>query len=154
MKSIIFSLALISMFCFDSFSQNSTANLKFTYPVCSLLNEHFITETNDIKTFVINDQMEFDKYFKVLDNHKINFENNVVLVGFVGKDNFSKNINLNGATYNTKKSVLYIKYDIKDKSVGTCGKYCVLIVPKVEYKKILFLKGKKYARKSTPDFWG
>ena len=65
---------------------------------------------------------------------------------------------LDRATDVTLKSgdeiVILNKYDIKDKSVGTCGKYCVLIVPKVEYKKILFLKGEKYARKSTPDFWG
>ena len=144
-------LIFITVFYIETYSQYSVALLKFTYPVCSLLNENLINETDDVKIFTIQNQEEFDMYFKLLDSHKINFDKNIVIAGFVGKNNFNKYININGATYHSEKSKLFIKYDINIKPVGTCGKYCVLVIPKVEYKKILILNNKKYARKA--DSW-
>ena len=146
MKKIILSVVLISMFFFNAVSQNSTISLKLIYPECSIKNESFIKESKGVKSIVIKSQEEFDKYFKITDDYKINFENSMALVGFVGEENYSKYININGTTYNARKSILYIKQDLKEKPAGTCGKYCVVFVKKMEYKKVYFLNGKKYNR--------
>lgn len=130
----------------NSFSQNATVNVKLNYPECTLNNESLITETKGVKNFVISTQEEFDKYFKLSNNYTINFENSMVLVGFVGQDNSTKNISMNGATLKVKRSILYIKSNITEKPNGTCGKYCVVVIKKIDYKKILFLNGKKYNR--------
>ncbi len=116
---------------FAKFNSQSKAN----YPDCSLINESFITEKEDVNAFVIKSQEEFDRYFKFNNSYKINFENSMVLVGFVGKNNSNKNININGATYNTRKAILYVKRDLRDKPIGTCGKYCVVVIQKRNIKK-------------------
>lgn len=146
MKNITLLIVFITMICFNSFSKRSTAKLKFTYPACTLINESFIKDTNTVKTFVIKSQEEFDACFKITDSHKINFENNMVLVGIVGKDNSGKYMNINGATYDTKNSTLYVNHELLDSPNGTCGKYCVVIVNKIDYKRVLFLNHKDYKK--------
>lgn len=146
MKKSCLSFILMTIWFVNSFSQNATVNVKLNYPECTLINESVITETKEVKNFVISTQEEFDKYFKLKDNYTINFENSMVLVGFVGQDNSNKNISMNGATLKVKRSILYIKSNITEKPNGTCGKYCVVVIKKIDYKKILFLNGKKYNR--------
>ncbi|HNY55101.1 MAG TPA: hypothetical protein PKI86_05715 [Chitinophagales bacterium] len=156
MKHYILLFTLFFVSIVNCFSQNSTVNPKLNYPDCSLINESFITEKEDVNAFVIKSQEEFDRYFKFNNSYKINFENSMVLVGFVGKNNSNKNININGATYNTRKAILYVKRDLRDKPIGTCGKYCVVVIQKMEYKKILFLNSKKYNRSQRRKdlLWG
>lgn len=146
MKKSCLSFILMTIWFVNSFSQNATVNVKLNYPECTLNNESLITETKGVKNFVISTQEEFDKYFKLSNNYTINFENSMVLVGFVGQDNSTKNISMNGVTLKVKRSILYIKSNITEKPNGTCGKYCVVVIKKIDYKKILFLNGKKYNR--------
>lgn len=146
MKTNFLFLILVNILTINCFSQNATVSPKLNYPECTLINESVLTESKGVKNFVISSQEEFNKYFKLTSSNTINFENNIVLVGFVGQDNSNKYISINGATLKVKRSILYIKSSITKKPSGTCGKYCVVVMKKIDYKKILFLNGKKYNR--------
>lgn len=146
MKTNFLFFILVNILTINCFSQNSTVTLKLNYPECTLINQTVLTETKGVKNFVVTSQEEFDKYFKLTSSNTINFENNIVLVGFVGQDNSDKYVSINGATLKVKRSILYIKSSITKKPNGTCGKYCVVVIKKIDYKKILFLNGRKYNR--------
>lgn len=142
MKKTFFILALLL-----SFSQVSLAQIRMTlkYPKCDIISQDVFSGIKKYKTFYIESQGEFDKYFKLQEGEKIDFEKTLVLVALVGEVNEDKFIEINAATYEPKAKYLSVRFDIKETKLEDNGKFCVVSVPKsYSFKKIAFLKGKMY----------
>lgn len=140
-KSLLLFVATFCLVVF-SFAQNT---MKLRYPKCDLVSESVRQETKGIKLFEITTQEEFDKYFKITDDSKINFETSMVLAAIVGKDKDDKFVQIDAASFiSTKASSLYVRYDIRDEEQTNFSKYSVVVVQKPNYKKVLFMKGKLY----------
>ena len=141
MYKFIFLLLLLSSFILHT---NAQVTIKLSYPACELINQGALTDIKKVKTFVITSQEEFDTYFKITDNSKIDFSNNIVLVGLVGGENADKFIGIDAAQFIPQGRSLNIRYDVLESAKGTCGKYCVAVVHKMDYKHANFLKGRLY----------
>ncbi|MBK9328362.1 MAG: hypothetical protein IPM95_03390 [Sphingobacteriales bacterium] len=140
-KSALLLTILFGMFVL-SYAQNT---MKLRYPKCELTSAAVSAETKGIKTFEITTQEEFDKYFKLTDGNTINFENNMVLAAIVGDDEADKYIQVDAASFiSSKARTVYVRYDIREQQDKNYSKFSVAVIQKTNYKKVLFLKGKKY----------
>jgi hypothetical protein len=127
---------------YGSSAQNT---MKLRYPSCALVNETVRSEVKGIKTFEITTQEEFDKYFTLTDDTKINFETDMVLAAIVGTDKDDKFIHIDAASFiSSKARSLYVRYDIRDEEQVKYAKYSAVVVKRPNYKKVFFMKGKFY----------
>lgn len=125
--------------------------VKLRYPKCELVSPDEATQSKNVQTLVISSQEEFDKHFRITDGSTIDFSANIVLAAFVGSDKADKFIEINAAQFIPQGRSLNVRYDINNEVQGSCGKYCVVVIHKPDYKHINFLKGKLY-KMSTQ--WG
>lgn len=140
-KSALF-LLLLSGILVLSFAQNT---MKLRYPKCELSSASVSAEIKGVSTFEITTQEEFDKYFKLTDGSSINFENNMVLAAIVGDNEADKYVQVDAASFiSSKARTVYVRYDVKDQPDKNYSKFSVAVVQKTNYKKVIFLKGKKY----------
>ena len=146
MKRLIFFFTLAVLLVLDTSAQ---VILKVRYPAVELINKDVLKDMKDVKTFFITTQQEFDTYFKLTDASTIDFSTQIVLVAMVGGKEADNFISINAARYLPDGRYFWIRYDIEEKAKGTCGKYCVATVQKMEYRKIKFLKGSKYTNRDS-----
>lgn len=142
-KSILLSVLFLGTFY--STTVLAQVRLKIKYPKCELQSETIFNDVKKYKTFTIENEVDFAKYFKLQEGEKIDFEKNLVLAGLIGSGNEDKFIEINAATYDPKAKYLNVRFDIEDTKKEDNGKFCVAVVPKsFNFKKVVFLKGKMY----------
>ncbi len=142
MQKLILSFVLILVIISFTNAQNT---MKLRFPKCELANAEVSKNTKGVKTFEITTQEDFDKYFKISDGSKINFESSMVLAAIVGGDKADKFVQVDAASFiSSKARSLYVRYDVRDKEETNFLKFCVAVVQKPNYKKVLFMKGKFY----------
>ena len=142
MKKSVVLFLLSFLFTITVFAQNT---LKLRYPKCEIANADVAANTKGIKLFEITTQEEFDKYFKITDESKINFETNMVLAAIVGADKEDKFVQIDAASFiSTKARSIFVRYDVRDKEETNFYKFSVVVIQKPNYKKVAFMKGKFY----------
>jgi len=147
MYKIVFFIVTITVF---NLKVNAQLTLKLKYPKCDLINTSVLSESKDNQLFMIANQDEFDKLFTIKDDSKINFEKSVALVAILGNSNKGNYIYIDAASFIPEKRRLLVRWDYRNdffKEVNTdneSGEYCVVVVQKMNYKKVVFLKGKSY----------
>lgn len=152
MQKSFFLFTLTVLLSLNGFSQLS---LKLKFPKCELINKSMLTDSKENKTMMINTKEEFDKIFKVIDETTINFEKHIVLIAMVGTDNKDKYIYVDAASFIPESRKLLVRWDYKTdyfKGVNSedyTGKFCVAIIPKMDIKKIKFLKGGAYSARQN-----
>ena len=128
-----------------SFFASAQNTMKLRYPNCELVNADITKNSKGIKTFEITTQEDFDKYFKLADDSKINFESSMVLAAIVGEDKADKFVKIDAASFiSSKARSLYVRFDIRDEAQTNFAKFCVVVIQKPNYKKVYFMKGKYY----------
>lgn len=147
MQKPLFFFILTVLFSVSGFSQLS---LKLKYPKCDLVSKSILSESKENRTMLITTQEEFDKYFKITDDSKINFETSSVLAVILGSDNKDKYIYIDAASFVAENRKLIVRWDYKNdyfrntNSDDITGEYCVAVIQRMDIKKVKFLKAAAY----------